>query len=246
MPASGLALALKVASLNLCADEYLLLLAHPSQVASVSYLSQHRLESPLWKSARRFPANGGSIEHVIASKPDVVLTMHGRGRASRLLASRLGLRLVTLQAPSSLADVHANLRQVGALLGQRGRAAAWTARLHGLERSAPAPAADAIWLSGGGLSLSPGVGPQWLRLTGLEQRQLPEGRATLEMLLTRPPKVLVRSDYRSGQMSGGEQWLRHPIVRRAAARQLVTDGRAWTCMGPLMIPEIERLRRLMR
>jgi iron complex transport system substrate-binding protein len=45
-------------------------------------------------------------------------------------------------------------------------------------------------------------------------------------------------------MSSGTQWLENPIVRRAGARQIVTDGRPWTCLGPLMIPEIERLRRL--
>jgi iron complex transport system substrate-binding protein len=43
-------------------------------------------------------------------------------------------------------------------------------------------------------------------------------------------------------MSGGARWLDHPVVRRAGARQVVTDGRPWTCMGPAMIPEIERLR----
>jgi iron complex transport system substrate-binding protein len=45
-------------------------------------------------------------------------------------------------------------------------------------------------------------------------------------------------------MSSGTQWLKNPIVRRAGARQIVTDGRPWTCLGPLMIPEIERLQRL--
>jgi iron complex transport system substrate-binding protein len=58
--------------------------------------------------------------------------------------------------------------------------------------------------------------------------------------------VLIKSDYRSNEMSGGERWLAHPIVRHAGARQMVTDGRPWTCVGPLMIPEIERLRALIR
>ena len=67
-------------------------------------------------------------------------------------------------------------------------------------------------------------------------------KASLETLLIAPPKNLMISDYRSGQMSGGVRWLSHPIVRHAASRRLVTDGRAWTCMGPLMISEIERLK----
>jgi iron complex transport system substrate-binding protein len=47
-------------------------------------------------------------------------------------------------------------------------------------------------------------------------------------------------------MSGGVAWLGNPIVRHAGSRQIVTDGRPWTCMGPLMIDEIQRLRKLDR
>jgi iron complex transport system substrate-binding protein len=62
-------------------------------------------------------------------------------------------------------------------------------------------------------------------------------------LLVRPPAVLLRSDYRQGQYSSEQRWLSHPLARRVrAGRTLATDGRAWTCMGPTLIPEIERLR----
>jgi iron complex transport system substrate-binding protein len=245
MPASALALALRVASLNLCADEYLLLLAEPRQIVSVSYLARESLESPLWRKARSHHGNRGSLEDVLALRPSLVLTMGGGGRATALLAKRMGIRTLDVPVAASLADVATNLRTVGAALGHRERAESWVARLHTLERSTPMSAQDALWVSGGGISLTPGaIGSQWLRLAGLQQRVLPEGRVTLESLLTKPPKVLVRSNYRAGQMSGGARWLQHPIVQRAGARQLVTDGRPWTCMGPLMIPEIERLRRL--
>jgi iron complex transport system substrate-binding protein len=45
-------------------------------------------------------------------------------------------------------------------------------------------------------------------------------------------------------MSTGARWLNHPIVRGVRARRIVTDGRRWTCLGPLMIPEIESLKAL--
>jgi iron complex transport system substrate-binding protein len=85
-----------------------------------------------------------------------------------------------------------------------------------------------------------------MRLAGFRQRALPGGRADLETLLVHPPKVIVESDYRRGQLSGGTRWLQHPIVRNASSRHVRTDGRPWTCMGPLMIGEIERLRRIGR
>jgi len=243
MPASALLIGASVASLNLCTDEYLLLLARPPEIASVSFLSQDRQESPLWRSARRYHANRGSIEDVLARRPAVELTMGGGGRATRLLARRLHIRSIDLVTPSSFEDVAENLRSVAAVLGEPRRAYPWLERLARLQDTSPRAAKDAIWVSGGGQAMPGGsIGARWLRLAGLAQRPLPGGRASLETLLLRPPEVLVRSQYRNAQAWSGARRLDHPIVRNAKARRVTTDGRPWTCMGPLMIGEIERLR----
>ncbi|MBA2466598.1 MAG: ABC transporter substrate-binding protein [Sphingomonas sp.] len=241
MPASALLLGARIASLNLCTDEYLLLLARPQEVASVSFLAQDPLESSLWRTARRHHSNRGSIEGVLGRRPDVLLTMGGGGKATRLLAGRLRLRTVELVSPASFADVAVNLQLVAAALGEPDTARPWLARLRRLQQTRPAMAKDAMWLSEGGQTIGPGsIGAQWLRLAGLEQRG--DGRPTLETLLVRPPTVMVKSRYRSAQVSNGRRWLTHPLVRRAKAQRISTDGRPWTCMGPLMIAEIERLR----
>ena len=246
MPASVLlsaASALRIASLNLCTDEYLLLLARPSEIASVSFLAQDPQESGLWQRARPYPANNGSLEGVLRTKPDVVMTMGGGGRATALIARRLGLRTADLKPTSTVDDVAANLGTVAAVLGEPSRATPWIRRLQRLKSSMPVRQVDAIFLSGGGQSLSvPSAGAEWMRVAGLKQRPLQGGRVTLETLLTRPPAVLVQSQYRSRQVSAGTVWLNHPIVRRTQAKRLQTDGRAWTCMGPLLIGEVERLR----
>jgi iron complex transport system substrate-binding protein len=243
MPAFALLLAARVASLNLCTDEYLLLLARPSEIASVSFLSQDRRESALWQQARPYPANNGSLEGVLRTKPDVVMTMGGGGRATSLIARRLGLGTVDLRPTVTIDDVAANFRTVATALGEPARAAPWVQRLQRLKVSAPRKQADAIWISGGGQSLTvPSAGADWMRLAGLKQRPLQGGRASLETLLTRPPAVLVESSYRRGQVSAGTAWRNHPIVRGLRSKRVRTDGRAWTCMGPLLIPEIERLR----
>ena len=247
MSASALLIGASIASLNLCTDEYLLLLARPPEIASVSFLSQDPLESPLWRSARHYPANRGSIEDVLTRRPEVVLMMGGGGRATRLIAGRLHIRPVELASPNSLDDVAANFRTVAAALGEPRRAQPWLEKLARLQRNRSVYSKDAIWLSGAGQSLAPAsIGAQWMRLAGLQQRALPGGRASLETLLVRPPAVLVESRYRSAQLSSGVRWLDHPIVRKAKAQRLTADGRRWTCMGPLMIGEIERLRAAQR
>ena len=243
MPASALLLAARVASLNLCTDEYLLLLARPSEIASVSFLSQDRRESALWQRAKSFPSNNGSLEPVLKTRPSVIMTMGGGGRSTALIAKRLGMRTVDLKPTTTINDVAVNFRTVADALGEPSRAAPWLSRLQRLKASMPRRQVDAIWISGGGQSLPvPSAGAEWMRLAGLSQRPLPNGRASLETLLTRPPAVLVESSYRRGQVSAGTAWLNHPIVRGLQSRRMQTDGRAWTCMGPLLIPEIERLR----
>ena len=247
MPAFALLAAastVRIASLNLCADEYALLLARPGELVSVTRLSHDSQESPLARRAKGIPANRGELEQVIARRPTILLTMGGLGRSTAMLAKRMTMRTVDLPSPTDITGVERNLRSVAAALGDPSRADPYLRRLAALRQSSPSRSLDAIYVSGGGTSIgSWSPAGEWMRLAGLRQRKLGDAKVTLEQLLERPPQVLLRSNYRSGQMSSGLAWLDHPIVRKLESRTHVTDGRAWTCSGPLMIAEIERLRR---
>ena len=233
--------ALKVASLNLCTDEYLLLLARPGEIASVSRLAHDPADSALWRAARRFPANRGNLESALPSRPNLILTMGGGGRATGLIARNLGVKTLDLPYPATIADVEANMVRVATALGDRDRAKPWRKRLAGL--GITPHQRDTIFLAGGGNSIgATSLGAEWMRLAGFRQRSLPGGRATLELLATRPPAVLLLSNYRRTQVSLAQRWLDHPLARRTSSQRIDTDGRPWTCSGPLMIQEIERLR----
>lgn len=243
-PVAATAAPARVASLNLCTDELLLMLGAPAQIASVTHLSHQKAETPLWREGRRYARNDGSLLSVAGLRPDLVLTMGGGGRDRVRIAERLGIRVVDLPFPTRLADIEASIREVSRALGRPERGAALLARIDALKRSAPPRPREAIWIGGGGISMSgDGLGAQWLALAGLRQRTLPGNRATLETLLAHPPDVLVRSDYRAGQYSGQQRWLAHPLARAVrGGRSVQAEGRRWTCMGPLLIDEILRLR----
>lgn len=233
-----------VASLNLCTDELLLMLADPAQIASVTHLAQQPAETTLWRAARRHSRNDGSLLSVAALKPDLVLTMGGGVRDRAGIAARIGVRTLDVPFPQNLVDVDRSIATVARALGREERGAALRLRLRALVRSPPAKGIDTVWLGGNGRSLAAdGLGGQWMALAGFRQRRLTGDRITLEQLLVRPPAVLLRSDYRAGQYSGEQRWLSHPLAKGTAqSRSIVTDGRPWTCMGPAMIGEIERLR----
>ena len=234
----------RVASLNLCTDELLLLLAHPAQIVSVTHLARQEAETPLWQQARRYRRNDGTLLSVTALRPDLVLTMGGGARDRLRIAARLGIRTLELPFAQSLEDVERSIRTVAGALGRVGAGEQLVRRLQRLRRTAPAAAADAIWLGGGGRTVpAGGVEAQWMRLAGLAQRRMQGDRVSLEQLALRPPRVLLRSDYRRGQYSAAQRWLHHPLARATGqSRNVATDGRRWTCVGPLLIDEVERLR----
>ena len=234
----------RVASLNLCTDELLLLLADADQIASVTHLAQRESETPLWIAAANIPANDGTLASAAALRPDLVLTMGGGGDRLRI-ADRLGIRMIELPFPQSLDDSAASIRVVAAALGHEARGEALVARIEALRRTAPAEPLDTLWISGGGRTVAAdGLAAQWMALAGLRQRSIAGDQIQLETLLADPPHAFLRSDYRAGQYSRAQAWLEHPLANARRERlTIATDGRRWTCMGPLLIEEIERLRR---
>ncbi len=238
----------RVASLNLCTDELLLMIARPEQILSVTHLAQQPAETPLWQRARRYRKNDGSLVSVVPQRPDLVLTMGGGVRNRTALAKRLGIRTLDIPFPLSIGDVEQAISAVSAALGQPARGAGLVRQMAALKRSAPAMQVDTIWLGGGGRTVpAKGLGAEWMALAGLRQRDIAGERVSLEHLLVHPPRLILRSDYRSGQYSSEQRWLAHPLARGTAkSRTIVSDGRPWTCMGPPMIGEILRLRQAMR
>jgi iron complex transport system substrate-binding protein len=239
---------LRVASLNLCTDELLLTLASPDQIVSVTHLAQKPQETILWRQARRFPKNDGSLLSVVGAKPNLVLTMGAGARDRARIARRLGIRVLDLPYPQRLPDVERAIAMVAQALGRREAGKGWIGQIETLKRTRPRRRPDTIWLGGGGRSVqATGLAADWMTLAGFKQRPLRGDRVSLEQLLIRPPAILLRSDYRSRQYSGEQRWLMHPLAKGTAkSRTIATDGRAWTCLGPPMLDEVRRLRRRVR
>lgn len=237
----------RVVSVNMCTDELLLLLARPDQIASVTHLARDRHEFPFWRTARRYPANDGSVVSVVGHRPDLILTMGGVARDRARLADRIGAELIALPYPQTIADIENAVRTVAAALGREERGRRIIAAIRRFASERPATLREVTFLSDSGYSLAEqSLGAQWLALAGA---RLPAGqgvRVAAETLLLDPPETVIRSDYRRGQTSLGQYWPGFRFVADASATRVVhTDGRRWTCAGPSMLPEIRRLRRIL-
>lgn len=231
----------RVASLNLCTDELLLALAAPGQISSLTHLSHDRRESAYWRTARGYRANGGSILSVAQDRPDLIVTMGGGGRDSAGLAAALSARLIALPFPTRLQDVRTGIRRLANALGRQQQGAALIAGIDRTVAGTPSRKLPAVFVDRAGLSISPdGAAAQWLETAGLRQIPLAGNRLDRERLLRLPPVALVISDYRADQYGRSST----APIRRVRDRWIRTDGRRWTCMGPSLIPEIARLRRM--
>lgn len=239
----------RVASLDLCTDELVLLLAAPGQLISVSRVGGDPQDNVLAARTKGLHLNDGSIVSVAGLSSDLVVTMGGGGRDRKRLARALGSQLVNVPPPQRIEDVRDNVRLVATALGRDQAGEALIRWMDGALGSVPKNQKDAILLGGNGASVpADGLAAEWLSHAGLSQRALPGDRAEIADVLAEPPQILVTSSYRSNQVSLGQMWLKHPALRRlpATTRRVSIDGRAWTCLGPLVAQGVTNLRRHIR
>lgn len=231
----------RVASLNLCTDELLLALAASRQISSLTHLSHDRRESAYWRMASRYRANSGTILSVANDKPDLIVTMGGGGRDSAGLAAAIGARFVDLPFPATVSDVERGVTILAQALGREPQGAALNGHVRRTLAATPARLTNAVFIGSAGRSMAAtGAGAEWLAAAGYRQLPLPGDRISRETLLRSPPLTLVVSNYRTDQYSRSDL----VPVFRARDKRIVTDGRRWTCMGPSLVPEVLRFKRM--
>lgn len=214
-------------------------------MVSVSRLGADPRETVLADRAQGLATNRGRVTDVVALRPDLIITSAGDPNAAAT-ARRLGIRTVELPQPRTVMDIAGNIRTVATALGQMRRGGALVAALRVYFGQPPARQQPALLVAGGGfVAGADGLSAEALRHAGLAAQAVPRGRVSLERLLLAPPAVLLTSRYHPGEASANQAWLLHPALARlpTSVRQIATDGRRWTCMGPTLAPEIARLRR---
>lgn len=229
-------------SLSLCADQYLLMLADPGQIAGITRFAQDPGMSWAVGRARRFRAIRGSAEEMLALQPDLVLTSgFGSPGALAVLASRK-VRVVDLPWDNDLAGIEQTVRKVAELLGHPDRGdmliAAMRRRLAAIGPSPGAGRVAAYYQRRGYLTGQGTLIDDMMRRVGLSNLAARLGRPMLsrlsleEMAMARPDFLIV--DRNGAVRDQGSEMLEHPILKRAvpAARWLRVPEALTTCGGP--------------
>jgi iron complex transport system substrate-binding protein len=226
-----------VVSLNLCTDQWLVLLA-PEKVAGLSPLARDPVLSFVADAAARLPVVRASAEAVMARHPDLVLGARFGAQTTLGLLERAGLRVEKLDIPADFPGIRTVLRRTAALLGVPGRAAPL---IDTMDATLPPPERQPIralvweprgWTSGPGTMLDAIV-----RAAGMVNAGS-GGRVGLEALLRQPPDLLVLPEAAAGASLATEM-LAHPAVRDIPVRTIPTA--LTICPGPFTAAAVVRL-----
>lgn len=246
----------RIVSMNLCTDELLMRLVEPARIASITYLSQQSLNAPLGLSdiTRQLKSNRGLAEEVLMLKPDLVLAGAYSTTTATGILERLGVRVIRFQPEASFEDMRANIRKMGAMVGESARAeeliTAFDRRLADLRAQLPpgpppvfadigvnnyVSGSDTLYAevvhAGGYLTLGEALGFSGYRNISLEQiLGVRPGLLSADTPWTDPPSISTMA-------------LRHPALREMAARtpRISIPERYTTCGAPSVLGAVQLL-----
>jgi iron complex transport system substrate-binding protein len=223
----------RIVSLNLCADQLLVALADPGQIAALTDLSRDPAMSAVARRAATLPVARGAAEAVLALRPDLLLASPGTSSATM---AHLRGRYVEVDLPPAdrYADIVGQVRTVAAAVGHPDRGEAlirrMDARLARIARTGRGRIAASYQRRG----YLTGTGTLTDELMMLAQVPLEQ------MALARPDFLLIESDS-EGVVDQGTEMLHHPVLRSTPRLRL---PQAWTvCGGPAYVLAAESLSR---
>ncbi len=244
----------RVVSMNLCTDQFALMLAAPGQLVSVSHVATDPLSSPMAEAAAAYPPNHGGAEQIYLMRPDLVLAHPWSDPTAIAMLRRLGLTVVQVPGVQHLSDIPDRLATVGALLGREQAAEAmirqFESDLAALGSEPPGP--SAAFYGANGYSMGEGsLSHEILTRAGFRNiapdiGRSESGQIALELLVMAAPDLILRTALYPGA-SRSEEILHHPALQSLiAAGAGIELGADWACGTPHVVAALRDLVALRR
>ena len=235
----------RIASLNLCTDQLVLMLVDPKRIVTVTFLARDPSTSYMAAAAATIPTNRGRLEQILPLQPDLVLAGRYTTHFTKTLLRKLGYPIFEADIPNTFDQVRAQVREVAALLGESEKGEALVAGMDAKLARAAAKASDQpIAALYGPRGYSQGAGTlenSVLAAAGYRNLAAEMGVSgsrvlSLEILLERAPRYLIFNARVDDAPSLAMAVLKHPALTRAftgtAAIQI--PPRFWYCPGPML------------
>jgi len=245
----------QVMSVYLCADQLVLALAPPDDIASVSFLARDCELSVVCKQAEGVPINYGSAEEVVATAPDLLIAGKDATRTAVAVGRKFGKTVLEIDTPQTLPEVRAQIMQVADALGTHERGVVLVADMDRQIAALPPPQPGrkrpvaAVYDTNGVTIGSGSMIDTLLKTAGFDNLSALRGigdyeHLPLELLVSDQPDLLImNTEPVARRPSLGGMLLSHPALRAAfpASRQVVVPQRLWICGGPAVADVLSRL-----
>ena len=242
----------RVVSFNVCADQLVVALADPSQVAGLSPYATDRTLSAVAEQARAYHRIQWHAESVVPLDPDLVLVGPRDRSVTQRLLGALGFRVVGVDFVSTIAAARAQIREVAVLLGHPERGEQLLSRLDAAQArlaNVPRPRASTALLVGhsgytegptslaAGLIAEAGLKPPPGAPAGIG------GFVPLESLVMMRPDILVTHNVIELPYDQGSVYLTHPAVKDLYPpnRRIILPVRYTMCGGPGLVAGLDHL-----
>lgn len=226
----------RVISLDLCTDWMLARHLPRVQVAALSPL--HRRYPVAWVGSD-WPHHDGSLEQVLARKPDLVITGQYNALTLRRRLAALGVRVVVLPLPQRLDEVSSYENALLAAVGQAPRP----------PRAIPRPVTQGdhphlLLLGANAIGTGRGtLEDDVITQAGWANAVNRRGHVALDMeqLVRRPPDAVLWAAPRHAAQAN--RFGEHPVLRQVipSQRWLSSDYWPWQCPGPWTWDLVEQL-----
>ena len=249
-PAEG---GLRVASLNVCSDQLVLMLADREEIASLSYYAADPSFSHFAERARGIATNRGQAEELLAAEPTLVVGGTFSNPATQELLARLGIPVLPLEVPADFAAIRAQVLSVARALGHPDRGEALVEemdrRLDALERGRRERVPLAAVYQENGITPAKGtlidavIAAAGLENLGRRLGLFGYSALSLEDLALARPALLIHSIEAQDAPSLARQVLSHPALEAVArdAVRIVVPASLWVCPGPYTVEAAELL-----
>ena len=242
----------RVVSMNTCVDQFLVALADKDQIAALSNYSRDPGLSYFAQAAEAWPQTRGSVEEVLALRPDLVIAGTSRRQGAVAQLRKQGLRIVEVRPADGYPAIIAEIREIAALLGQTERGETMIAQMDAALAAIPAPPAPkpvaAYYARRGYLSGTRSLINDMMNRAGFVNLAEKLGRKTvtqmpLEMLVQAKPDYLIMDTDADPNTDLGSAMLFHPALAAVVPRQrwLGLPRAMTTCGGPFFPQAVERL-----
>ena len=254
----------RIVSFNLCADQLLLALADPAQIAGLSPYAVNPLLSVMTEKAAAFPRLDWDAESVVNLAPDLVLGGPSH-RPIHAMLSAMGIRVVDVALIRNIADARRQAIEVGKLVGHPERGEALARQIEQAEMRLAAmainPPLTALVIQREGYREGPAsLASGMLSIAGLRPPDRTASGAggfmaaeqgsfvSLEHLLTNGPDVLVLQDPPREARDQGALFITHPalLTRYGPNRRIDLPERYTLCGGPPLLRGLDYLARAIK